>query len=74
MRDWLIHNIVPLLAIAIVGSTITLYILSAVGIANMDPESLRSMKDLAFIVTGFYFGSSIGSKEKTRIMNEEKDK
>lgn len=71
MRDWLIHNIVPVLAVGIVGTTLTLYVLSVTRAVNIHEDILRDMRDLCLIIVGFYFGSSHGSKEKTTLLNEK---
>lgn len=71
MRDWLIKNIVPVLAIMIVGTTLSLYVLSVTRAVEIHADILRDLRDLCIIIVGFYFGSSAGSKEKTAIMNEK---
>lgn len=73
MRDWLINNIVPLLAVGIVGTTLTLYVLSVTRSVEIHQEVLSDMRDLCLIIVGFYFGSSAGSKEKTNLLNDKKD-
>lgn len=73
MRDWLINNIVPILAIAIIGTTLALYVISAVQLKPIDKEVLRDMRDLCLIIVGFYFGSSDGSKQKTNILNKQRN-
>lgn len=74
MRNFLIKNIVPILAVGIVGTTLALYVLSGVKYLDVDPNLLRDLRELCFIVCGFYFGSSIGSKEKTDILSKREDK
>lgn len=71
MRDWLIHNIVPLLAVGIVGTTLTLYVLSVTRSIEIHQEVLSDMRDLCLIIISFYFGSSQGSKEKTELLNKK---
>lgn len=73
MRDWLINNIVPLLAVGIVGTTLCLYTLSVLRAVEIQQEVLSDMRDLCLIIVGFYFGSSAGSKEKTNLLNEKKE-
>lgn len=74
MRDWLINNIVPILALSIVGTTLTLYVLSVTRSVEIHQEVLSDMRDLCLIIVGFYFGSSQGSKDKTTLLNEKSDK
>lgn len=66
-------NIVAVLALLILGTTLSLYIMDSVGLAEIKPEILRDLKDLSFLVVGYFFGSSIGSKEKTTLLNNKKD-
>lgn len=73
MRDWLIHNIVPILAVGIVGTTLTLYVLSVTRSVEIHQEVLSDMRDLCLIIVGFYFGSSQGSKEKTELLNKKEN-
>jgi hypothetical protein len=72
MRDWLINNIVPILAVGIVGTTLALYIVSVMCDYPVKQEVLSDMRDLCLIIVGFYFGSSKGSKEKTELLNKQR--
>lgn len=64
-------NIVAVLALLILGTTLSLYIMDSVGLAEIKPEILRDLKDLSFLVVGYFFGSSIGSKDKTELLNKK---
>lgn len=69
--NWLLKNIVPVLAVMIVGTTLSLYVLSVTKAVEIHADILRDLRDLCIIIVSFYFGSSIGSKEKTAIMNDK---
>jgi hypothetical protein len=62
--SWITKNTTALLALAFVGVTLLLYTLSILGIANIQPELLRDLRDIVILIMGYYFGSSIGSKKK----------
>lgn len=66
-------NILAVLALLIIGTTLSLYTLDSIGFASIKPEVLRDLEGLCFIVVGYFFGSSIGSKEKTNLLNDKKD-
>lgn len=71
MRNWLIKNIVPLIAVSIIGTTLALYGISVIQSKPIDKDVLSDMRDLCIIIVGFYFGSSMGSRDKTELLNEK---
>ncbi len=66
-----IKDTAQLIALGIVGTTLFLYILSA--FIPVDPKTLDDMRNLSMIATGYYLGSSAGSKEKTTLLNKKED-
>lgn len=73
MKDFLLKNIVPLIAVSIIGTTLTLYVISVTQLKPIDKDVLSDMRDLCIIIVGYYFGSSMGSKEKTDLLNKKED-
>lgn len=59
------------MALGIVGTTLFLYVLSA--FIPVDPKTLDDMRNLSMIATGYYLGSSQGSKEKTELLNKKEN-
>jgi hypothetical protein len=72
--SWLSKNIVPILAINWTLFAMTIFILVLVGELNLDKGIImlviNSVSNIIFMIIGYYFGSSKGSKDKQQQLNK----
>lgn len=73
---WLVKSIVPLLAITWTVFGMVIFVLVLVGKLSLDKGVMmlviNSVSNIVFMIIGYYFGSSQGSKEKTdKLINKK---
>lgn len=62
--NWITRNTTAVLALSFVGVTLLLYTLSVLKTVEIHENILRDLRDIVILIMGYYFGSSIGSRQK----------
>jgi hypothetical protein len=69
--SWITRNAATLISLTFVGTTLLLYTLSVAKAVEIHENILRDLRDIVILIMGYYFGSSIGSKEKNEIFKNK---
>lgn len=74
-KDWIKTHISEVIALTIIIFTFIIFGLVLVGNIKADSaitiSVIECMKGMDILIIGFYFGSSIGSKDKQEKLNEK---
>ena len=75
--SWLSKNITALIALTYIGFSMTMFILILLGYSNTTDTTtnniLMYINGINLFIVGFYFGSSISSRQKTELMLQDKN-
>lgn len=64
--SWITRNTTAILALSFVGVTLALYTLSVLKAIQINKDILDDLRDIVILIMGYYFGSSLGSKQKQK--------
>ena len=76
-RDWLKNHIAEIIAIAFIFQAFLIFrvilLREVKAESSVEISIIECIKGILFLIIGFYFGSSSGSKKKEEIMNQAKE-
>jgi len=77
-NNWLNNNIAPIIAIVYTLFSLTIYLLVLIHVISATENIafliINSITNIMMIIVGYFFGSSIGSKQKQVKLDERIEK